>query len=366
MKKILLGTTALVSLVAGSAFAQGPQVTVGGFVDFQAGFADQESVYETGSFSRNNQFQNDTEIHVGVEGRTDSGFTYGAVVELEADVTADADGEGGNADKTFVYLESGIGRVELGNNFGVAKTLKVDASTFARATGGVDGDFYDFINVTGLGSTFIIAPDLPLDAAGTTEDATKISYYSPRYSGVQFGVSFEPDSASSGTAAGFSGDQDGSFENVFGLGLNYAGQYDQIGVNASLTGQFGESELATREDLSAYALGVDVTFANFTVGGSWADSGDSGMASAVAGDKDSNFWTLGAAYVQGPIGASITYIDSEFQGNEFNNVSIGADYQLAPGLVPYAEINFFDLDPAGTAVRENDGTVFLLGTQLNF
>lgn len=368
MKKILLGTTALFGAVAlaSAAQAQGPNLTVGGFIDFQAGFQNED--LDAGF--RNYGFQNDTEVHVKVDGKSDNGLGYGAVIELEADVSADADGEGVNADKTYIYLSGGWGRFELGSNVGPTKTMKVDASTFARATGGIDGDWYDFIHTAGVGLTqlgYLVSPDLPSDFGratfGDSEDATKINYYSPVFSGFQLGLSFTPDTGDVGQVPQ-SGDVNfAQAENVFGLGLSYTGKFQQIGVKLSATGEIGESESALQEDLGAYALGASFSYLGFTFGGSWGDWGDSYQA--VNSNNDADFWNLGLAYDFGPFGASIGYIDSENAGNESQNLVIGADYKLAPGLVPYAEVSFFELDSAGTA-NDNDGTVFLVGTQLNF
>ena len=51
-------------------------------------------------------------------------------------------------------------------------------------------------------------------------------------------------------------------------------------------------------------------------------------------------------------------------------MSIGADYKLAPGLVPYVEVSFFEADDNVTDVagasEDNEGTVFIVGTALNF
>ncbi len=386
MKKFLFGTTALIGAAAfaTAAHAQGPAVNVGGHIDFQAGFSDQDSVFEsnggaTDPDSREAKFANDTEIHISVEGRADNGLTYGAVVELEADVSGDADGEGGNADKTYIYLESNVGRVELGSNVGAQAAMKVDASTIARATGGIDGDWDRFIDTTGGGASgFILRPDLPSDhgsiggAEGGTEDANKITYYSPVFSGFQVGVSFTPDGGDTGTASAFTGELNGDNENIFGLGVSYAGQWDQVGVQVAATGEFGDSEIAATEDLSAWQVGTVVSYQGFSIAGSWADWDDSNRASAGT-DLESEFWTVGAAYETGPFGVSITYLDSEVEtgvsgaDNEFTNVAVGADYQLAPGLVPYVEVNFFDLDAAGSSsVTDNDGTVVLVGTELSF
>ena len=374
MKKILLGTTALIgaaTLFAGAAHAEGPAVSLGGFIDFQAGFVDQDNVYETGANSRDVKFQNDTKVDVKVDGKSDNGLGYGAVIQLQADVTGDADNGGLNADRTYVYLESNLGRVELGSQVSPAKTMRVDASNFSHGTGGVDGDFYDFVNVGGVGTgAFIISPDLPLDAglrggANSTENASKIVYYTPRFSGFQGGVSYAPDSGNRGTAAGFTTDADPQdAENVFDLGINYTGQFDQVGVAASATGSFGSAEAAATEDLRAFALGLNVSYMGFTAGGSYGDWDDSLQATAASGDA--SFWDVGLGYETGPFGVSVSYFDSELNDNDFNNFVIGADYKLAPGLVPYVEVNFFELDPAAAGVPSNDGTAVLAGTQLNF
>ena len=345
-----------------------PSVSVGGFIDFQAGFTDQDSAFETGANSREYKFQNDTEVHIAVEGAADNGLAYGAVIELEADTNADADGEGLNADKTYLFLESSAGRLELGNNEGAEQALNVSAASIARATGGVDGDFYDFANVGGSTGTipFIIRPDLPAaHARGVTEDATKITYYTPRFSGLQLGVSYTPDQGDGGTASGFTGEIPGTDqENVFGLGLNYQGQYEEVGVEASLVGEFGDAEAAGTEDVSAWGGGLVLSSRGFSLAGSYHDWGDSGLAVGTVND-DQNVWTVGGAYETGPFGVSVTYLDSESQDHDFTNLSFGADYQLAPGLVPYVEVTLFDADENGTTV-DNDGSVVLVGAELSF
>lgn len=368
MKKLLLGTSALVAagLVAGSAFAAEPNVSVGGFSNFQAGLVDQDSVFETGPNSRDFKTRSHNEVHVNVNGKADNGLGYGAVIELQADVTASEDASGFNADKSYIFLESGLGRAELGSNTDASRALQVNSATFARATGGVDGDWYYFVNTGGLAGTsaFIIRPDLPTaHAKGAAEDANKFTYYSPRYSGFQLGVSYTPDQGDAGNSVGFTGEANGNYENVWNLGLNYTGQFDQVGIAASATGEWGESESAAVEDLNAYALGVNLTYGGFTVGGSYGDWQDSTFA-VGATNSDADYWDAGIAYETGPYGVSLTYLDSSLASNDFQNFSVGADYKLAPGLVPYIEANFFDLDD--NAATTNDGSAILFGTQLNF
>lgn len=375
MKKFLV-TSALVGSAAlfATAASAAPTVTVGGHADFQAGITDQDAGYEGNS--RDLNLRNDYELHFNVEGKADNGLTYGATVELEADVNDDSDGEGDNADKTYVYVEGGFGRVELGANSSAAQTMRVDASSIARATGGIDGDFYHNVNIDGIvdgagnAVPFIYQAGLTTEQAKTSEssdaeDANKITYYSARHSGVQLGVSYTPDTGAVGTAEGFSGEKDDAqYENVWNIGLNYNGQYNDVSVAAAATYEAGDSENDDREDLASYNLGLSLAVRGFSLAGSYADLDDS--AQVKGSNTEAEYWTVGAAYEQGPAGISVTYLDSESNDNELTNVVVGVDYQLAPGFVPYVEAAFFDFDPKDATIAANDGSVFLIGTELTF
>ena len=45
---------------------------------------------------------------------------------------------------------------------------------------------------------------------------------------------------------------------------------------------------------------------------------------------------------------------------------MGIDYKLAPGLTPYAEISYYRQEGGHSSANDNDGHVFLVGSQLNF
>ncbi len=108
---------------------------------------------------------------------------------------------------------------------------------------------------------------------------------------------------------------------------------------------------------------MNVSYAGLTVGGSFGDWNDSDQSAGAT--ESSEYWTLGASYEFGPAAVSATFLDSEFEDNEFHNIVLGADYQLAPGLVPYIEVSFFEFDEDGTDT-DNEGTVVLIGTELTF
>jgi predicted porin len=181
---------------------------------------------------------------------------------------------------------------------------------------------------------------------------------------VQLGVSLTPDLEDRGQNVTRI-DSTTGFGEVIEAGANYEGKFENFGLAAALTGQAGKADTAAVEDLRAWNAGTVVSFSGFSLAGSYGDWNDSGNTN----NSNSDYYTLGGAYDFGPFGASVTYLNSNVEvgatDNDFSNLVLGADYSLAPGLTPYAEVSFFDADAAGTA-SDNDGTVILLGTELAF
>lgn len=370
MKKILLGTTGLVAvamLATAANAAETPKVTLGGFSDFQSGWTSDDR--DAGE--RSNGFRNDNEITVKVDGKTGS-LGYGAEINLEADITDDADNQGTNASRTFTYLEGGFGRVELGSNKSVAATMRLDASSVAAATGGINGSWTYFVQPGAAAANFITTSKLVTEHGNvsnatlgdeSTYNATKVSYYTPKFSGFQAGASYTPKHQDRGQTLGRS--DTAGLSDVIDLGLGYegtlggvklaaAGTYEMADGEGALAGAFGT------DDVKAWNLGAVVGFMGFDVAGSYGDWSDSGIAGV-----DGDYWTAGLGYDMGPIGASVTYLTSDLGTSEFENIVLGADYKLAAGLTPYAEVSFYDFDAAGTA-SDNEGTTFILGTQVAF
>ena len=361
MKKLLLATSAIIGAVsfASAASAEAPRVTVGGFIDFQAAAVSDD--LDAGR--RGYGFRNDTEIHFSVDGKTDAGLGYGAVIELEADIDGDTTGSGTESDRTYVYLDGGWGRFELGANTDAATALKVDASSIARATGGIDGDWFRFAGAPA--GFFVVRPDLfvshgGVQTPGATENASKVTYYSPNWSGFQVGVSYAPDSGERGQDATFTDINAGDVEDVISGGVTYNHSWDSLDLGLSATFETGDFEV-TGVSADGWALGASLGFGGLSFAASWAEQDFD--------NTDTEFYTLGAAYDFGNFGVSVTWLDSEFDfggaSNDFNNLSFGADYAMAPGFTPYAEVSLYEFDSAGVG-GDNDGTVFIVGTQLAF
>jgi outer membrane protein OmpU len=405
MKKILLGTSALIgaaTLLSGAALAEDPKVTVGGFNTFEAGYT--QSDFDNNL--RNRAFRNSTEVHFNIAGKSDAGINYGAEIDLNADIDGAGNGSstsgqtnaGLNAHRTYAWVGGDAwGHFEMGSNDGAARTLKVDAANIARATGGIDGDWTYFADVnsktgtvgngsggafgvgTGTG-IFITAPRLPVEhgpASGFANEQwsnnNKVTYYSPKVSGFQLGVSYSPDLANRGQATNrvdLLTSPATAARDIWEGGLSYEGQFDQIGVAAAVTGETGHAvNGSAAKNLNAWNAGAKVSFMGFSVAGSYGDWSDSFATNAAGANPENSYWTAGAAYETGPFGISATYLNSETKltgiKDKFQDVSVGVDYKLAPGLTPFVEWTYYDMDPKGTAF-DNQGNVVIVGSQLSF
>lgn len=242
MKK-LLTTTALVSLLATNAFADGMmekglEIKFGGTADAQLGVAAQSGKYKrttvssifntsgaTATLTPNHKdVAFDTEAHIFLEatGRTSQGLKYGAHLGISPTIQFNTNSARRYLSRTYIFMEDkSMGRLELGSNDGAADQMTLGAGSIAAATGGVNGDWFKYIRTaptTGYGN-FILNPAMPLendlynvpsaieliprDASQPTrvtfhdvrEKSRKITYISPMYEGFQAGISYIPDVA---------------------------------------------------------------------------------------------------------------------------------------------------------------------------
>lgn len=457
MKKIYLAT--ILSLVSNLAYSQTvrsnhsyknlgftqlPTVAIGGSLDVMGAKVKQEDIYSKkmlNSVLSNGSLVDiknratddvvgaiDASLTFTINGINDYGFKYGAFVELNANSTPNSWNNDLNSKQAYIYGESLLGKVEIGNTLGASQKMKVDASTFARATGGINGKYLNFINLPSISSStsainplFILIPELPtahggyatgfnnvnyfcdfngdgVISAGTDEvacydersnenyrlnfeeiqNATKISYYTPEILGFQAGVSYTPDTGNKGTSGYLSSKLDtGDLDQVIEYGASFTQTIYGLGISLSFTGENGKTESksttepyqAFRKNLQAYQYGGNLTFWGLTIGGSignWNQSMFYKDKSLNANNGDGKYYTYGLAYEFGPVNVSFGAFNSEFQKNEYEAYSVGADYKVAKGFLPYVEFTSFKFTPNDTNIKTNEGFVVLAGFLLNF
>lgn len=338
MKKVLLGTTALVgaALLATPATAQ-LEVTLGGNVGFQYGFFSDDR-----NDAMDHDAQTESEIVVRAQGTADNGLTYGAYIELLA---SQSDTEA--SDEVNIFLSGDWGRIELGDQDGAAANMRFIAPTVGM--GQIDGAWQDWID-NGLGPQ--------LDLIDTSDD-TKITYFTPRFAGFQVGVSYAPQGNDGETVGALNGpgagNSVGPYKNGIEGGLNYVGDFGSTSVGLSATVLY---ELPVRKNGSVdnafgWHLGAEVGFGGITFGGSYFQQDLLGPAN----NSETSGFNVGVTWESGPVGIGISGGWQDFDNagglDQQWAVSGGGVYTLAPGLTVGADVAYFDQDFTAAGADNN-------------
>jgi outer membrane protein OmpU len=386
MKKILLGTTAI---AAAALYAQSAQaqitVSLGGYTEFFGAYYDDDV---PGRTSR--EFQLETEVVVRADGKADNGLLYGAKVELQNTTTSASVA----TDEASVYLSGTWGRIELGDFDGAADTLAIYAPLVGIEQ--LDGDAYDFLDVTTpaaagatAGTRFGAQPFFGLVKAPDSGDSTKIMYLTPRFAGVQAGVSYATQNGSEAQNVVALKSTTPGYKDFWEFGANYTGSFAGFSVAAGATGSmaYGEDRQfppfttaagATQlEDFFAWQAGAQLGYAGFKFGGGYIDGDDFGARrNTTAGDATA--WHVGASYTAGPLAVALTYADAEgakagftTYASDYVTYGGGVAYTLAPGFIVQADLMYVDeevvnLTRAVPVTESNEGYVAVLSTRLNF
>jgi len=409
MKKIALLTTAATILFAGNALADDLAVKFKGSFTFEGAGLKQSQLTNSEKYITPNRKNLATNTFAYFSTRIESEndmMKYGAHLSLFPATQA----SGANSlDRSHIFMESCAGKLEVGSNWDAAAKMRITALTIAKASGNDAAD-YAMLNIKDSAGNDIITQSLfpsfhldKLDAKGR-EGSRKITYYTPEYRGLQLGVSYIPDAANFGSLSLSGSDPEnatkryavGNLEyleqktvkDAVSAGITFDHHFSEINsFKIALTGEYGKpvskgkildntTNITTRykiPKLNAYNIGGIFTSGNFSLVGSFTDSGKSLHSAEVFGPGARvRYYSAGAVYEQGPAGISLSYYKADKYKNKSDTYVLGTEYKLAPGLLPYAEIAYFNGKGKLPAVykdptkRKYKGMVFLLGLNLSF
>ena len=296
MRKILLGTTAVVglALAAPAAFAQGIApgsggttltpaptpaalagagglaVRLGGYYEFSGANIQDDNDRATrlgaahGKARQRTDFRNDMELNVFVDGRAANGMQYGAVLEMQMDNQVNTTVD---FDEMYGFIRGSWGDFRFGQEDSAASLMAVRAPG-AGALGG-DAVWDEFVSNQGLFSS-------PYITSGINDgnDATKIIYLSPQFAGFDVGFSYAPN-AGEGERVDTQRDRL-SLENEFSAALRYRGTLGGIGLQLGAAAMFADPPAKTAtvefESVSAYFFGAQVAAYGFALGGEYASA----------------------------------------------------------------------------------------------
>ncbi len=352
MKKILMGTSAvaLSSMVATSANAAKWDLNWGGFFEAYVGFA---SVDGPGDLDGVDVRQ-DAEIIFKPSITLDNGLKFGADIQLEGNTGGD------QIDESFIFVRGSFGEVLIGseNSAGYKMTF---AAPDVTALGVNSGSISAYLNV---GSNQFRAPGRSsfVEVDGNlVNDSQRITYFTPRFSGFQLGVSYARD-ADQDTFAPV--DLDNNLGNIFDIGVNYVNSFG--GFDVAVSGRYGTAEApsnaANNGDPDTYAVGINLGFSGVTLGGSYANE-EGGL---IANDGD--YFDVGVSYSTGPWAASATYANSDVDvTGELDQYIAGVTYKLGPGVKAGLTAAYIEQDAARAGAAGNeDAFIIETGFTLSF
>ncbi len=385
MKKILLASTAIVggALMASSAAMAGNttsgdnySVSLGGI--HRVEIAQYSHDRSTGNGRGYGIKQPFSEVWVKAKATADNGITYG--IDFEVEARGDATEA---TDEAWAYLTSDQwGRVEMGNQDGAQNRMMIQGHNALVATGGYFGGLgmLQFAGSNFGSANLLRRSDAMSVSLGGGGDATKLIYFTPRFSGFQLGASLTPNMTTVGRA---SSDNDGSINNMWELGANYVGKFGDVGVTVAAT-YMGSSDTDgastgttanQKENVKVWNVGAKVAVSGFTVAAGYQDNGDTTLTKTLvtAGADMGKTWNVGLGYKTGPWGVSTGYHygkrDLTLTTEAKIAVSVlGAQYAMAPGWTVMGELGFWDVKDGADAVgaTDRDVQVFMLTNQFVF
>jgi len=219
-------------------------VRLGGFFDFSygnvsdsadKGFFRNGSTLSTAKGRQRNDFRTESEINLYADGVAANGMRYGAVFELQMDNVAAGSGTAVDYDELYGFVKGSWGELRFGQEDHAANLMQVRRPSTLWM--GSDDAWDEFVVQSG---TFGSAPYI---MSGITDgsDATKLIYLSPQFMGFDVGASYAPNSGEgertqlADSTTTFQRDRT-STENQISAALRYRGTFGDVGVQAAMTG----------------------------------------------------------------------------------------------------------------------------------
>ena len=325
MKKLLLGTTALIAAGAFVGAAQADEmmagpvtVGVGGYTTGIVGFAS-----DGDDGTRGQEVFNVFEFAVSGSTTLDNGIT----VSVSGQVGRSS-GDPGNADdldEHHTTLSGSFGSLRIGRTESAAFNATVAAP--GAGIGGMMGANYSWYSTA--------VPAVNTYSGIGAEDALKVVYTTPNFNGLTLGVSYAPNN----TEDQSQGRSTAGLGEHTALGMTYSMGFMDGG---SFTLGAGYEQASGGGDPSAMRAGANVSIDQISVGGSMYDLDGGGMQ-----------YDIGASWTEGATELGLQYAHNETGdvGSSFAHLT----YTLGPGVLI-----------GGQIAAGDDVTQIMLGTAVFF
>ncbi len=401
MKRLLLGTSALVTagvLVSGPAAAAGLEASLNGYMEQWFGFRSVDNDGSGTSQLTDLDHKSDTEVHFQARATLDNGLKVRYHVELEGNTGGD------QIDESYITLTSSFGQFLMGSENSAQYKMNFAPKDFGITS--ISGDNGNWANEAGIltansGNSHFDQYRAPwgsawIEADNSCNDDQRLTYFTPRFSGFQFGVSYTPECTNQDSNAP---SVEGNVHDVVNFGTNYVGKFDHIGIKVG--GGFGYGNKPSGNngnDPSTYSVGTNISFGGFTLGGYYADTigaihrGGSAVPPRInetinddgdpeytftpstttpVTDADNTGFAAGLAYETGPWGVSVVWrygeredLASNNNKDQVNVIHLSSQYKLGPGVALRGTAGYTEIEDEGGA--NQDGFYVVGGIKVSF
>lgn len=374
------------------------KVKLSGGFDFQAASYDDDSPKETRLISNNKKgfgFYSTADVAVNIENRLDEDTAFGGKIALQTTT------RNNRKNPSMIYFESKAGKMEFGSDKSAVAKMKVTGGSSAVAAGGAWDSYAKTYVRQEKKLTYLTNSgnytDSKIRELNTVEYARKITYFTPKWNGVQLGVSYTPDTSNSGDAKVKDADKLGkhvtnihsaySFDlkDAISWGANYENTFNGgLGVKLALVGETAKvvpkvikpanaTPGAKFKNLESYTAGAQFKYSGFSLSAAYGDYKKSFSSAEIDinSGKKISWYDVGLGYRcdKTGMGVSVMHFASNMRKNKVDATTIGIDYNGIRGLLPYAEFTSYRTHgkhvDSGT-VEKLKGNFFVLGTKLTF
>jgi predicted porin len=232
---------------------------------------------------------------------------------------------------SWMFVDGAWGRIEIGRNPDDANTVGIDLSARPAMS--------DTLRLSGI--------------AGLTEpsgERSRVSYFTPRFMGLQAGASVTPDAGARGDGA-------------LALALGYRDRIGALGVN--LGGEVAGGNAAA----GAWGLGGRLSMGAFELGAGYQEFGASRSLTAGAADRRFDIG-LGVSGTSWQLSAGFAFGWARGVENDgpVGMLSLAGGYTPAAGWDLRADLNFVELRSTNPAAGEarSTGAVVTISSILKF
>ena len=374
MKKILLGSTAIVAAgmiaSAPSAIAaEKMKLKVGGYMEQWVGFTSQDDGTDQ-DFSGVSTVS-DGEIHFKGKTKLDNGITVGVNVQLEAQQGGD------QIDEQYMEVSGGFGKIIIGDENSAMYKMHYAPSDYGIGMNSGDNTAWNKPVADAEGDSISMGSHYrsPFGATyiepNAVNDSAKISYFTPRVSGFQLGLSYAPDGSQDNNGLP---NRDAVNSDYIMVGANFVQKMG--GMSVGISGGYGTvtDAAAGGVEPEATSFGIKMGMGGISAGVSYANFSDHG-------NNDQEGINAGVAYSSGPMGVSLAYYHGEKDGNngsattldgqaERDVIHLSAKYAMGPGVtfagtLGHAVYSSDDAD-IDNSVDESASTYVVMGLKVGF